>query len=176
MYIFKSFVCKFFKNSLIPSFLVIDVSESLTKNERFAQDAHQKWANEPIAHFFVRLAHTVNSNFSQKKSDLLRIPMSEFPTLQRWSLTRDKLQKFSASTRCIRKQITIGQYFKSALPYCIKRTKIGFLFENNVPFSVFIQHFRLSLRYCRVSDGNITSHWCEMWDKRREIGYMRQEM
>ena len=42
-------------DSLIPSFLVIDVRESLrllTKNERcecIAQVAHQKWANERLA-------------------------------------------------------------------------------------------------------------------------------
>ena len=46
--------------SLISSFLVSDVSESLrslTKNERceqIAQVAHQKWANERIACFFSK--------------------------------------------------------------------------------------------------------------------------
>ena len=78
-----------------------------------AQVAHQKWANERIDGFFEQFALPLI--FSQKKSDSLRIQMSEFPTLQRWSHTRDKLQKFSASARCIRKQVTFYQYIKSAL-------------------------------------------------------------
>ena len=62
-------------DSLIPSLLVNDVSEShrsLTKNEeceRIAQVAYQKWANEQIACFFEQIAHS------------LRKPMSEFPAL-----------------------------------------------------------------------------------------------
>ena len=74
---------------LIPSFLVADVSESLrslTKNEqyeqiahgrshrseemsdheRIAQVAHQKWANEWIASFFERIAHSLF--FGQKRA------------------------------------------------------------------------------------------------------------
>ena len=72
---------------LIPSFLVSDVSKSLrsrTKNEpceRIAQVAHQKWANERIAHFFERIAPLL-SFFAIKTSDSLRKPMSEFPALQ----------------------------------------------------------------------------------------------
>ena len=57
-------------DSLIPSFLVSDVCESLrslTKNEQCEQ----------IAHFFERIAH-----FFAKTSDLLRKPMSEFPALE----------------------------------------------------------------------------------------------
>ena len=85
--------------SLISSFLVSDVSESLislTKNERpwaicsgrseemsdherIPQVAHQKWANEWIAHFFEPIAHLLI--FGQKTSDSLRKPMSEFPAL-----------------------------------------------------------------------------------------------
>ena len=71
--------------SLISSFLVSDVSESLrslTKNERceqIAQVAHQKWANEWIAHFFEQIAHSLL--FGQKTSDSLGKPMSEFPAL-----------------------------------------------------------------------------------------------
>ena len=71
--------------SLIPSFLVSDVSELLrllTKNERceqIPQVAHQKWANEWIARFFERIAHSLI--FGQKTSDLLGKPMSEFPAL-----------------------------------------------------------------------------------------------
>ena len=69
-------------DSLIPSFLVSDVSKSLrllTKNERcerIAQVAHQKWANGGIAHSLI---------FLQKTSDSLRKPLSEFPALD-WSL------------------------------------------------------------------------------------------
>ena len=78
---------------LISSFLVSDGSESLrslTKNERprairssrseemsdcdrIAQVAHQKWANEWIAHSLI---------FRQKTSDLLGKPMSLFPALE----------------------------------------------------------------------------------------------
>ena len=55
--------CKFKKtrDSLIPSFLMSDVSKSLsslTKNERceqIAQVAHQKWANEWITRFLSEL-------------------------------------------------------------------------------------------------------------------------
>ena len=70
-------------DSLIPSFLVSDVSESLrslTKNERcewIAQFAHQKWATmgDSLRSFGYSLI------FSQKTSDLLRKPMREFPAL-----------------------------------------------------------------------------------------------
>ena len=94
-------------DSLIPSFLVSDVRESLrslTKNERcewipqvvhqkwatisdslrslnkmseherIAQVAHQKRANERIANFFERIAHSLI--FGQKTSDSLGKPMS----------------------------------------------------------------------------------------------------
>ena len=84
-------------DSVIPSFLVNDVSKSLrslTKNElceQIAQVAHQKWAtmskslrsltkNERIVHFFERIAHLLI--FLQKKSDSLRKPMSKFPALK----------------------------------------------------------------------------------------------
>ena len=79
------FFIKKMSNSLIPSFLMSDVSKSLrslTKNERcerIAQVAHQKWANEQIARFFELIAHSLI--FSQKTSDSLRKPMSEFPAL-----------------------------------------------------------------------------------------------
>ena len=86
-------------NSLIPSFLMSNVSESLrsltkmsdvskllrllTKNERpwaicsgrspkmsnheqIAQVAHEKWANEQIAHFFEQIAHSLI--FSKKRA------------------------------------------------------------------------------------------------------------
>ena len=55
--------------------------------ERLAQDAHvahQKWANEQIARFFDQIAHSLI--FTQKTSDSLRKPMSEFSAL-------DKIQK-----------------------------------------------------------------------------------
>ena len=73
--------------SLIPSFLVSDVSESLrslTKNEwceRIAQVAHQKWANEWIGRFFERITHLLN--FGQNMSDSLGKLMSEFPALSK---------------------------------------------------------------------------------------------
>ena len=82
-------------DSLIPSFLVSDVSKSLrsltnndqpwaicsgrspkmSDHERIAQVAHQKWVNERIAHLLI---------FSQKTSDSLRKPLSKFPA-QGWS-------------------------------------------------------------------------------------------
>ena len=83
------------RESLISSFLVSDVSESLrslTKNEqceRIAQVAHQKRAIEWIAHFFERIAHFLewiphSLIFGQKMSDLLGNLMSKFPTLHLW--------------------------------------------------------------------------------------------
>ena len=96
-------------DSLIPSFLMSDVSKSLrtlTKNERceriarsgcslkmsdherFAQVAHQKWMNEWIAcffskwvnhSFFEQIAHSLI--FLQKTIKSPRKPMSEFPAL-----------------------------------------------------------------------------------------------
>ena len=86
-------------DSLIPSFLVRDVSKSLrslTKNEwtraicsgcspkisdheQIAQVANQIWANERIDRFFEQIAHSLI--FSQKTSDLLRKSLSEFPAL-----------------------------------------------------------------------------------------------
>ena len=84
---------------LIPSFLVSNVSKSLrslTKNEQcewIAQVARQKWEtmsdllrlltkNEQMSEslvFFERIAHLLI--FSQKTSDSLIKPMSEFPAL-----------------------------------------------------------------------------------------------
>ena len=52
-------------------------SEEMSDCERIAQVAHQKWANEWIAHFFERIAHSLI--FGQKTSDLLGKPMSKFP-------------------------------------------------------------------------------------------------
>ena len=93
--------------SLIPSFLVSDVSESfrsLTKNERceqIAQVAHQKWANEWIARFFERIAHSLI--FGQKTSDSLGKPMSEFPALKimnrTFALLLSKNEQFTRTTK-----------------------------------------------------------------------------
>ena len=87
------------RDLLIPSFLVRDVSESLrslTKNvqcEWIAQVAHQKWAamseslrsltkNEQMSKSLVFLSELlIRSFFSQKTSDSLGKPMSEFPAL-----------------------------------------------------------------------------------------------
>ena len=84
---------------LIPSFLMSDVSKSLrslTKNERCEQStqvAHQKWAtmsdslrlitkNEQIARFLSKLLlSSFFAHFFAKKNNLLKIPMSQFPTL-----------------------------------------------------------------------------------------------
>ena len=52
-----------------------------SNHEQIAQVAHQKWANEGIGRFFERIAHSLI--FSQKTSNSLRKPMSEFPALQR---------------------------------------------------------------------------------------------
>ena len=54
-------------------------SKEMSDRERIAQVAHQKWANEWIAHFFERIAHLLI--FGQKSSDSLGKPMSEFPAL-----------------------------------------------------------------------------------------------
>ena len=64
----------------------------MSDRERVAQVAHQKWANEGIAHFLERIVHSLI--FLQKKSDLLRKLMSEFP-----AITPNKLH--AASTKCV---------------------------------------------------------------------------
>ena len=51
----------------------------MSDHERIAQVAHQKWANEWIAHFFERIAHLLI--FGQKTSDSLRKLMSKFKAL-----------------------------------------------------------------------------------------------
>ena len=55
-------------------------SEEMSNHERIAQVAHQKWANEWIAHFFEQIAHLLI--FGQKTSDSLGNQMSEFPALE----------------------------------------------------------------------------------------------
>ena len=94
------FLIKKMSISLIPSFLVSNVSESLrslTKNEQceqIAQVAHQKWVtmsdllrsltkNERIAHLLI---------LSQKTSDSLRKLMSEFSAL---AVVNDNVVKVS---------------------------------------------------------------------------------
>ena len=52
---------------------------SLTKNERFAQVALQKWANEQIACFFEQIAHSLifvkkNERFAQKTDEQIPNP------------------------------------------------------------------------------------------------------
>ena len=88
-------------DSLIPSFLVSDVSESLrllTKNEQceqIAQVTHQKWANERIARFFERITHSLI--FSKNTNDALRKPMSEFPALEKWCMNIYGSEKYCSS-------------------------------------------------------------------------------
>ena len=55
------------------------IAQLLTKNEQITQVAHQNWMKQRIAHFLERIA--ISLIFSQKMSDSLRKPMSEFPTL-----------------------------------------------------------------------------------------------
>ena len=59
-------------------------SEELSDRERIAQVAHQKLANEWIAHFLERIAHLLI--FGLKTSDSLQKPMSEFPALDHSNL------------------------------------------------------------------------------------------
>ena len=54
-------------------------SEEMSDHERIAQVAHQKLANEWIAHFFQQMAHLLI--FGQKTSGSLGNQMSEFPAL-----------------------------------------------------------------------------------------------
>ena len=51
----------------------------MSDREWIAQVAHQKLANEWIAHFFGQIAQLLI--FGQNMSDSLRKPMSEFPAL-----------------------------------------------------------------------------------------------
>ena len=53
----------------------------MSDHEQIAQVAHQKWANEQIARFFERIAHSL-TRILQKMIDSLRKLMSEFPALQ----------------------------------------------------------------------------------------------
>ena len=55
-------------------------SEEMSDRERIAKVAHQKLANEWIAHFFERSANSLI--FGKKPSDSLGKPMSEFPALE----------------------------------------------------------------------------------------------
>ena len=55
-------------------------SEEMSDCERIAQVAHQKWANEWIAHFFEQIAHSLI--FGQKTSNSFGNQMSEFPALE----------------------------------------------------------------------------------------------
>ena len=55
-------------------------SEEMSDHEQIAQVAHQKGANEWIAHYFERIAHSLI--FGQKLSDSLGNQMSEFPALE----------------------------------------------------------------------------------------------
>ena len=57
-----------------------DRSEEMSDRERITQVAHQKLANERIAHFFERIAHLLI--FGQKTSDSLVNQMSKFPALE----------------------------------------------------------------------------------------------
>ena len=54
-------------------------SEEMSNCERIAQVDHQKWANEWIAHFFERSAHSLI--FGQKTSNSLGNQMSKVPAL-----------------------------------------------------------------------------------------------
>ena len=61
--------------------------EKMSDRERSAQVAHQKWANERIARFFEGIAHSLI--FGQKTSDSLGKPMSEFPALVLYLVSRE---------------------------------------------------------------------------------------
>ena len=75
-------------DSLIPSFLVGDVSEllrSLTKNddvtrEWIAQVAHQKWANERIARFLEQIANSLICSFFRKKRAIRSETVERIPS------------------------------------------------------------------------------------------------
>ena len=61
-------------------------SEEMSDREQIAQVAHQKWANEWIAHFFEQI--TLSLIFGQKTSDSLRNQMIEFPALDTYQITK----------------------------------------------------------------------------------------
>ena len=54
-------------------------SPKMSDHEGIAHVAHQKWANEWIACFFEKIAHSLI--FSQKTSDSLKNQLSVFPAL-----------------------------------------------------------------------------------------------
>ena len=67
-------------------------SPKMSDCERIAQVAHQKWANERIAHSLI---------FSQKKSYSLRKPMSKFPTQDLFHKTCLSQQSNSMCIQCV---------------------------------------------------------------------------
>ena len=98
-------------------------SPKMSDHERIAQVANQNWANEWIACFFKRIACSLI--FSQKTSDSLRKPMSEFPALPimqilsffhlqyaNFSILQPLLCKFFHSAT----PITVYKLFHSAAP------------------------------------------------------------
>ena len=56
-------------------------SEEMSDREQIAQVAHQKLANEWIAHIFELITHSLI--FAQKASDSLEKPISKFPALMK---------------------------------------------------------------------------------------------
>ena len=58
----------------------------MSNREIFAQVAHQKWANEQIAHFFERITHLPifsqkNQQFTQKTDERIPNPAKIIPDL-----------------------------------------------------------------------------------------------
>ena len=107
--------------SLIPCFLMSDVSESLrvlTKNkwcERIAQLAHQKWAT---------------------MSDLLRKPMGEFPALTKRN-SPSSSSSFSSPLPRYKAWCLLPVSFSSCSPACSAAHSPGYqvTYWTNLPFS-----------------------------------------
>ena len=83
LYIVKSFVCKFLKNSLIPSFLVSDVSDCSGRSPKMSEWANRWffWAICSSAHFFAK-----KERFAQNTDE--RIPNLAKMKSYTWQITK----------------------------------------------------------------------------------------
>ena len=76
-------------------------SPKMSDHERFAQVAHQKWANEWITHFFERIAHSLI--FGQKRAICLEIKWANSQPCRNRSYWQSTLRKaLKLTVNCLR--------------------------------------------------------------------------
>ena len=107
-------------DSLIPSFLVSDVSESprsLTKMSNVSKSLRSLTKNEPMSESLVFLSEfLICSFFSQKTRDSLRKPMSEFPALLHRKGKRVKQVKNISRDASLFSQNKVHNFFLFPVP------------------------------------------------------------